>query len=178
MVINGERRKRVTVVAQIVIPLFFGGALAAQPDALEIPDVRANVIRMLEEARQRGEATLLVPGEEAWFRLPPEMVETGQEPDLFDRLQQEASTGAIPPPRPAATPRGEGETAQAREVPRNVGQQTPQISQISQTPRTSQRPQAKQQPPPLRLPNKEITIRDLRDLKGLAEEFRLAPPQP
>ncbi|MCW8919243.1 MAG: hypothetical protein OQL08_10560 [Gammaproteobacteria bacterium] len=165
MAINGGLTKRVTVAAWIIVPLFFGGTLSAQPDALEMPDVRANVIRMLEEARRRGEATVLLPGEEGWFRLPPEMVETGQEPDLFDRLQQEVTTVAMPPPKPAV-PVGESEAAQAREEQLKAQQERPQTQR------------AKQELPPLTLPNKEITIRDLRDLKGLAEEFQQATPRP
>lgn len=137
--------------------LLFSGALAAQPSLPGLPDVRANVMKMLEEARLRGETSGLTPGEEAEVQRAVAGGEgdpvPSAEPDLFDRLEGHSGAGpevnseSRPEAKPVATP--------DRVAP----------------------PVMKDGSPHVMLPQKEITIRDLNDLKQLSREFQDAREQ-
>lgn len=135
--------------------LLLSSGLVAQPAVPGVPDVRADVMQMLEEARLRGETTGLTLAEEAEFQRAVDGIvvdkEPGTEPDLFDRLQSEVK------------PEGTADTS-------------PEIPSAT-TAKTAARPEVKREPAHLRLPEREITIRDLSDLKQLSREFQEAQPR-
>lgn len=146
----------------LAIPLL-SRALAAEPPLPGVPDVRANVMQMLEEARQRGETTGLTPGEVPDFLRGADEARVegrpGTAPDLFDQL----SGGGAPEVKPVLNVEVE-----------------PAVTTAPSTSR-AERPAAPDEPRHLQLPQKEITIRDLQDLKALSREFQEAQqrtPQP
>jgi hypothetical protein len=150
--------------ALMLSTLLLSRGLAAQPAMPGVPDVRAEVMQMLEQARLRGETTGLTPAEEAEFqRAVDGVVETTPkpraEPDLFDRLQGEVKSEKTV------------DTAPERKIESSSKRQTATPA------KTVARPEVQPEPPHLLLPQKEITIRDLSDLKKLSREFQEAQPR-
>jgi hypothetical protein len=143
--------------------LLLSSGLTAQPSLPGLPDVRAEVMQMLEQARLRGETTGLTPAEEVEFQQAVDgiLVETepGAEPDLFDRLQSEVK------------PEGTVDTTPVRKIETRPERQPATTSKLVAP------PEVKREPPHLPLPQKEITIRDLSDLKQLSREFQEAQPR-
>lgn len=128
----------------------------AAPPPIEMPDVRANVMKMLQEAKAQGMATVI----EEEFQAPTPST-TG-------------FAGADAPQSSTLNPATDEDLfRQALEQERHAGEEAGAV--VSP-------PLAPEQPPAehkrnngyVPLPNKVITIHDLQDIRQLSDEFEQA----
>lgn len=113
------------------------------PEAIEIPDIRANIIKMLQQTGERPTTSGVTPSEPA-PQQPPAA------DDLFEQARRQMEQSSQQD-KPAAEP-----TVSAPESPSE-----PAEPSVSEEPRQSYVP----------LPSKQITIEDLDDLEELQWEI-------
>lgn len=129
------------------------------PQPIEMPDIRANIMKMLQEGRQER----IAPGEERY----------GRENNAVGTAATPSETGDTPASPPAKVPPGEEDLfsiAEEQKKPERKPEPAPA------TPDTAQQlPQpAQKYEQHLDLPSKQITIQDVGDLKKLMREFEEA----
>ena len=126
------------------------------PQPIEMPDIRANIIRMLQEGRQEGMGL----GEERY----------GKESNALDTTATQSEAGDRSAYPPAIVPPGEEDLFSIAEEQKKPEHKPEPASATAVTERQSPDPK-QQREQPLDLPSKQITIQDIDDLKKLKREF-------
>ena len=134
---------------------------AEQPglQPIEMPDIRANIMKMLREGRQEG----MEPGEERY----------GTESNAPGTTATQSETDETPASPPAKVPPGEEDLfaiAEEQKQPERNADPAPAPPDTAQQPAEPE-PKYEQA---LDLPSKQITIQDVGDLKKLMREFEEA----
>lgn len=135
-----------------------------------MPDIRANVVRMLEQSRVKRPVEETASGEQEpdWESLSPfELIEAGK--GLEDREDTEQSVAPEPP--------GEYvEPGQASEPAPQPDSEKPELDPETATPSVPQ-PQKARPHIHYELPNKTITIRGVKEVEKLNVEIEEAKKQ-
>lgn len=139
------------------LPLYLLPLLPARaaPPPIEMPDVRANVMKMLQEAKTQGMATVI--GEE--FQAPTPST-TG-------------FVGTAPQSSTLSPTTDEDLFRQALEQERQAGEEAGAVVSPPLAPEQSPA-ERKRNNGYVPLPNKVITIHDLQDIRQLSDEFEQA----
>lgn len=131
----------------------------AGPQPIEMPDIRANIIKMLQEGKHEG----MEPGEESYGQVTKPV-------DAEVTQHEKSDTPASPSVK---LPPGEQDLFSVAEEQKNAkGESASAPEKAEPVQKRSAQEQKSEQH--LNLPSKEITIQDVDDLKKLMREFEEA----